>query len=83
MVTKSRSELFSILKENMKEKNLLIPGQEETLSEKTLLEEVFDSFSKVEAINDMESMFHFTAKDEEWGKAQSLGDFIDVIERHA
>lgn len=80
---KNRSELFSILKENMKEKNLLIPGQEETLSEKTLLEEVFDSFSKVEAINDMESMFHFTAKDEEWGQAQTLGDFIDVIERNA
>lgn len=80
---KNRSELFSALKENMKEKNLLIPGQEETLSEKTLLEEVFDSFSKVEAINDMESMFHFIAKDEEWGQAQTLGDFIDVIERHA
>lgn len=80
---KNRSELFSILKENMKEKNLLIPGQEETLSEKTLLEEVFDSFSKVEAINDMESMFHFTAKDEEWGQAVTLGDFIGVIERNA
>ena len=83
MATKKRSEIFQLLKENMKEKNLLIPGQEETLSEKTLLEEVFDSFSKVEAINDMESMFHFTAKDEEWGQAQTLGDFIGVIERNA
>ena len=83
MATKNRSEIFQLLKENMKEKNLLIPGQEETLSEKTLLEEVFDSFSKVEAINDMESMFHFTAKDEEWGQAVTLGDFIGVIERNA
>lgn len=83
MEEKNRSELFSALKENMKEKNLLIPGQEETLSEKTLLEEVFDSFSKVEAINDMESMFHFTAKDEEWGQAVTLGDFIGVIEKNA
>lgn len=81
MITKNRSELFSLLKEEMEKKNLLFSGQE--LSEETELQEVFDSFSKVEMINDMESRFNFIAKDEDWGKAVTLGDFIDVIERHA
>ena len=38
--------------------------------------------SSIEVINDMESMLQFTAKDEEWGKASTIGDFVDVIERH-
>ena len=80
MKTKNRKEIFTLLEEEMERKNLLIP--EQRVSESTGLSEIFDSFSKVEMINDMESMLQFTAKDEEWGKASTIGDFVDVIERH-
>ena len=83
MGTITRTEALALIRDIMEKRHVLMPFDIAELSEDLDIKEVWDSIDYVEMIYGVENDFSFTAEDDEWGKVQTLGDFVDVIIRHA
>lgn len=83
MGTITRTDVLELIRNVMEKRHILMPFDISELSENLNIKEVWDSIDYVEMIYGVENEFSFTAEDAEWGKVQTLGDFADVIIRHA
>ncbi|MEE6207543.1 MAG: acyl carrier protein [Alphaproteobacteria bacterium] len=78
----TRSGAIAYISECMEKRGIVMPLGVSALSEDMDVHVIWDSYDYVEMIYGVENDLGFTAEDEEWGKVETLGDFIDVITKY-
>lgn len=78
-----REGALNLIKEEMERRSIIMPLGMSDLREDLQVREIWDSVDHIEMIYGMENALAFTADDVEWGKADTIGKFIDVLIRHS